>query len=104
MEREPTAIAAVLVDRKAGARNDREAVDTCHRCVKWHRHERHYVRAARIAAYEVRLGKRRDDFFGCWENPPVPDNRDRVILAGVLACDRVKTLKQRRRPRHVFEK
>ena len=52
------------------------------------------MRAARIAAHEVRLSERRDDFFGRRENPLVPDDRDRIILAGVLACDRVKTLRR----------
>jgi hypothetical protein len=36
----------------------------------------------------VRPGKRRDDFFGCWENPVVPDERDRIIVAGILAWSR----------------
>src|SRR3982075_3644359 len=56
--------AAFLVDRKAGARNARQAVQARPRCVKWYGHDRHHVRAARIAAYEVRLRERRDDFFG----------------------------------------
>src|SRR5438105_10378431 len=85
--------AAFLVDRKAGARNDRQAVHACHRRVKWHGHQRHHVRAARIAAYEVRRSEGRDDFLGSRENPLVPTDRDRIILAGVLACDRVKTLR-----------
>ena len=52
------------------------------------------MRAARIATYEVRLSERRDDFFGRRENPLVPEDRNRIILAGVLACDRVKTLRR----------
>src|SRR5207237_3093714 len=75
---------AVLVDRKAGARNERQAVHACHWRVKWHGHERHHVRAARIAPYEVRLGERRDDFFGRRANPLVPNGRAWIILAGVL--------------------
>src|SRR6266478_6176336 len=52
------------------------------------------LRSARIAADEVRLGERGDDFFWRRENPLVPDDRDRIILAGVFACDRVKTLRR----------
>ena len=40
------------------------------------------MRAARIAVHEVRLGEGRDDFLGRRENPLVPEDRDRIILAG----------------------
>jgi hypothetical protein len=71
-----------------------QAVHACHRCVQWHWHERHHVRAACIAAHEVSLGEGRDGFLWRGENPLVPDDRDRIILASVFACDRVKTLRR----------
>ncbi len=50
------------------------------------------MRGACIDAHEVRIGERRDYFLRGGENPLVPDDRDRIILAGVLACDRVEAL------------
>ena len=78
---------AFAVQGKADAGNQRQAVHPGHRGVDRHRHQRHYVGAAGVAADVMGFGVRGNQFLRRREYALVAHQRHRVVFAGVGSGD-----------------